>query len=296
MTPEHDATKTSVTPEFQAVRATRAFEEIATQIRNELAAGRLKVGSRLPAERALALQFGVSRNTLREALRSLEHAGLLRLQTGAAGGAFVNDGTGTAIVNNMVDLFNVGSLTPAQLTEARTWLESVIVREACQRATPEALDKLQTNIDLALEASKTGNFAQRAEIHFDFHRILSRMTDNPIMAIVMDGLLTILKQFVESIGEYDNTFVFPSRTRFMKHMRKGDAEAAVAEMEASLKRLQKVYLSRAGTELHPSSLTASSDTQAATKTAKKTATKKTSAKKPVAKKTAAVKQSAESQA
>ena len=54
---------------FQAIRSARAFEEIATQIRAELAAGRLKVGSRLPSERALSEQFGVSRNTLREALR-----------------------------------------------------------------------------------------------------------------------------------------------------------------------------------------------------------------------------------
>lgn len=65
---------------FQPIRSTRAFEEIAAQIRTELAEGRLKVGSRLPSERALSERFGVSRNTLREALRSLEHAGLVRLQ------------------------------------------------------------------------------------------------------------------------------------------------------------------------------------------------------------------------
>ena len=70
---------------FKPIRSQRAFEEIAEQIRNELVQGRLGVGSRLPSERALAEQFGVSRNTLREALRSLEHAGLLRLQKGATG-------------------------------------------------------------------------------------------------------------------------------------------------------------------------------------------------------------------
>ena len=77
--------------EFRAIRSARAFEEIAGQIRAELAAGRLKVGSRLPSERALSEQFGVSRNTLREALRSLEHGGLIRLQKGAAGGAFISE-------------------------------------------------------------------------------------------------------------------------------------------------------------------------------------------------------------
>lgn len=56
---------------FQPIRSTRAFEEIAAQIRTELAEGRLRVGNRLPSERALSEQFGVSRNTLREALRPL---------------------------------------------------------------------------------------------------------------------------------------------------------------------------------------------------------------------------------
>ena len=72
----------------EAVKMPRAFEEIAAQIRGELAAGRLKSGERLPAERDLAVRFGVSRNTLREALRSLENAGLLQFRKGATGGAW----------------------------------------------------------------------------------------------------------------------------------------------------------------------------------------------------------------
>jgi DNA-binding FadR family transcriptional regulator len=230
---------------FQSVRPTRAFEEIATQIRTELAKGRLKVGSRLPAERALALQFGVSRNTLREALRALEHAGLIRLQKGATGGAFVSEGTGNAIVNSMVDLYNVGSVSPSQLTEARIWLESIIVREACRRATPDSLKELQANIDMAFQASEAGDFDRRSQLHLDFHRILTRMTGNPIMSIVMDGLLTVLQQFILTIGAYENNFIFASRKRFMKHMADKDSDAAVEEMEKSLKRLQRVYLSRA---------------------------------------------------
>src|SRR5262245_61310837 len=131
-----DAPIATTTPRFQAVRSARAFDEIAAQIRAELAEGRLKVGTRLPAERTLAVQFGVSRNTLREALRSLEHAGLLRLQKGATGGAFISQGSGNAIINSLLDLYRMGSITPDQLTEARIWIESVIVREACKRAKP----------------------------------------------------------------------------------------------------------------------------------------------------------------
>src|SRR4029453_137510 len=84
--------------------------------------------------------------------------------------------------------------------------------------------------------------APPAEKNVEFHRILPTMTRNPIMVIVMNGVLDVLRHFISKIGEYDNAFVLPSRVRFMKHLTEGDA--AVAEMELCLKRLQRNYLSR----------------------------------------------------
>jgi GntR family transcriptional repressor for pyruvate dehydrogenase complex len=260
------ASATPEPPKFAPIRSTRAFEEIAAQIRAELMHGRLKVGNRLPSERALSEQFGVSRNTVREALRSLEHAGLVRLQKGATGGAFITEASGGAISTGLMDMFHVGAIQPAQLTEARIWLESIIVREACLRATPAGLEELRRNIAEAEEATAQGNFGRRAEVHLEFHRILARMTGNPIMVIIMDSVLKVLHHFILSIGEYENVFVLPSRKRFMKCLEARDADGAVAEMESSLKKLQRSYLSHAqqGEELLPA---ASPRTAAARKAA-----------------------------
>lgn len=233
---------------FKPIRSQRAFEEIAEQIRNELVQGRLGVGSRLPSERALAEQFGVSRNTLREALRSLEHAGLLRLQKGATGGAFITEGNGQVISTGLLDMYHLGAIQPSQLTEARIWLESIIVREACLRATARDFETLRANVRDAEAAVTAGDFHRRAEIHLEFHRILARMTGNPIMEIVMDGVLTVLRHYVLSIGEYENAFVLPSRKRFLKLMEARDVDGAIAEMESSLKKLQRSYLSHARDE------------------------------------------------
>lgn len=241
------ATATSPSaPRFRSVRTPRAFEEIAAQIRAELHAGRLGVGSRLPSERALALQFGVSRNTLREALRSLEHAGLLQLHKGATGGAFIAQRSGEAIATGLQDLVATHAVQPAQLTEARLWLETVVVREACRRVTPEALAALQANVQAAQAAQDAGDFPARASHNIEFHRILARMTGNPIIEAVMIGVLNVMRQFIASIGEQPNRHVLPSRRRFIAHLAAGDADAAVAEMQASLLKLQKGYLSRAG--------------------------------------------------
>jgi GntR family transcriptional repressor for pyruvate dehydrogenase complex len=229
---------------FNRIRSSRAFEEIAGQIRAELAAGRLKVGNRLPSERALSEQFGVSRNTLREALRSLEHSGLIRLQKGASGGAFISERSGEAITTGLMDMYHMGAIKPGQLTEARIWLEAIIVREACHRATPARIEELNRNIEEAQEAARSGDFPLRAEKHIEFHRILARMTGNPIMVTVMNSVLDVLSHFVNKIGPHENTFTLPSRRRFMKHLVEGDVNAAVAEMESLLKRLQRSYLSR----------------------------------------------------
>ena len=231
-------------PEFSRIRNLRAFEEIADQIRKELSDRRLRAGDRLPPERALAEQFGVSRNTLREALRSLENAGLLRLQKGATGGAFVRESTGDAIITGLRDMFHLGAIAPEHLTEARVLIESIAVRTACERATVEDIEALNANIAAAARAVRENiDFYEQAAIHLDFHRIIARAAKNPVMVIVMEALLDVMQHFIRAIGQKRNPWVLPSRRRFMKHFEAGDSDAAVKEMEQHLERLNRHYLS-----------------------------------------------------
>jgi len=229
---------------FGPIRSTRASDEIAAQIRRELAEGRLRIGSRLPSERALAVQFGVSRNTLRGALRSLEHSGLIRLQMGATGGAFISEHSGEAIITGLLDLYHLGIIKPTQLTDARIWFESIAVRQACLRATRKDIAELESNIEAAAAAHAKGDFAGRSSLHLDFHRILAKATGNHIMEIVLNGILDVMQHFIKTLGSYENSYVLPSRRRFMKHFVAGDADRAVAEMESNLKRLRRTYFSR----------------------------------------------------
>jgi len=230
--------------EFRRILNLRAFEEIADQIRKELSDRRLRAGDRLPPERMLAEQFGVSRNTLREALRSLENAGLLRLQKGATGGAFVRESTGDAIITGLRDMFHLGAIQPEHLTEARVMIEASAVRVACERATPEDIGALNANIAAAAKAARENiDFYEQAAIHLDFHRVIARATKNPVMVIVMEALIDVMQHFIRAIGQKKNPWVLPSRRRFMKHFEAGDSDAAVKEMEQHLERLNRHYLS-----------------------------------------------------
>lgn len=242
--PHRDESRTPGRVEFRRIRTPRAFEEIADQIRKEVSDRRLRAGDRLPPERTLAVQFGVSRNTLREALRSLENAGLLRLQKGATGGAFVRESTGDAIITGLRDMFHLGAIQPEHLTEARVLIESIAVRTACERATPEDIAALRANIAAAeLAARDKIDFYEQAGIHLEFHRILARATKNPVMVIVMEALVDVMQHFIRAIGQKRNPWVLPSRRRFMKHFEAGESDAAVAEMQQHLERLNRYYLS-----------------------------------------------------
>ena len=231
-------------PDPRRSPAARAFESVATRLRDELAAGTWAVGARLPSERALSQAYGVSRNTLREALRALEHAGLIRLRKGATGGAFVTGTSHHGIANGLMDLYQFGAVTPAELTEARIWLEAVVVREACERSTPAGLAELEANVEAAAAASH--DFPRCAELNLEFHRILARMTGNPIVVAVMNGLLDVKVRFIERLGPYETHGVVPSRRRFLGHFAARECDAAVAEMEASLRQVLTGYLSRLG--------------------------------------------------
>lgn len=227
---------------FSPITPQRAFEEIAAQIRELVASGKLRPGDRLPAERGLSARFNVSRNTLREALRALELSGMIELRKGATGGAFVLPGSSGVIVNGLRDLYHLGAITPQHLTEARIWLSATVVRVACERLTEEDLQALEANVEAAVRAQKAGNFEARADLHREFHNLLAAATRNPIIQVTMEGVMEVMRQFVKGIGPSENPYTLPSRRRLLKHLRARDADAAVLEMTKFLQRLEVKYL------------------------------------------------------
>lgn len=243
---------TRKTPRFKPVPASAdAKDNIAQQVRNQLASGRLAVGSKLPAERTLAEQLGVSRNTLREALRSLENAGLIEFRKGVTGGAFIQNGQGDSIAAGLLDMYHLGAIKPRELTEARVWIESAVIAAAMQRATKADIKALHDNVSATERALKDGDFAQRAALNVEFHRLLAKSTKNPIMIIVMDGILGVLTEFIRSIGEYENDFVMSSRRRFMRYFEAGDVDGATTEMESVLRKLERTYFARDTSKRRP---------------------------------------------
>jgi GntR family transcriptional regulator, transcriptional repressor for pyruvate dehydrogenase complex len=229
---------------FQPIASKRASDEITEQIRAQLAQQSLRVGDRLPSERVLATQFQVSRNTLREALRSLEMSGLIELKRGASGGAFIKQGGGDAAIAGLADLYHLGAIRPQHLTEARILIGTEVARLACARRTEDDLAALEANVAAAAAATHAGEVVIRARHNYEFHRLLARAAKNPVLIILTDALMEMTRHFVERVGYMPNRYVMPSRRRLLAYVRAGDADAAAKEMAALLKRLQRFHLAR----------------------------------------------------
>lgn len=115
---------------------------IVDQIRVLIREGQLRPGDRLPAERELGDKFGVSRVTVREALRGLEANGMVRIKVGAHGGAFVTAPTSQRIGEGIEDLLSLSGLTDKDVTEARQVFEIGIIPLVCERATEQDIEEL----------------------------------------------------------------------------------------------------------------------------------------------------------
>src|ERR671930_1037396 len=128
---------------FAPVAVARASSAIADQIRTAIVTGKLTAGERLAPERELAEQFGVSRVTVRDALRALEAMGLIEVRVGARGGAFVTVPSGSIVGQTMSDMMMMSAVTPEDIVEARLVVELGTVTLACARATDEDLARLR---------------------------------------------------------------------------------------------------------------------------------------------------------
>jgi GntR family transcriptional regulator, transcriptional repressor for pyruvate dehydrogenase complex len=181
---------------FSAVSVGRVSQVIVDQIRQLIRQGRLKSGDRLPSERDLCERFGVSRVTVREALRVLEAGGLIDVRVGARGGAFVTSPTHARLGEGLADLLQLSPLTAAQVTEARMVFELGIVPLVVERATEDdlvALERLCSEQEQALEDQR-----YTMEMSAEFHVRVAACTHNPAIEMLVGSfhgpLLMSLKE------------------------------------------------------------------------------------------------------
>jgi GntR family transcriptional repressor for pyruvate dehydrogenase complex len=233
-----------VTMTFEAIKRRRLSDEVSAQIQVRIASGELRSGDKLPPERELAANFGVSRGAVREALRTLERTGLVSLQAGPRGGAFIGEGNPGLIGDSFRNLYLLGSVSLDELTEARQWLESTVVRIAAARASPEDLAALEANVDEAERLFKAGRYDDKIDVHIEFHNLLAQAARNSVMIMLMGALMQVMRDFAHAVGGERNDLTIKARRRLLDCLRKRDAEGAAEAMAEHLKSLHLRYRDR----------------------------------------------------
>jgi len=228
---------------FRPIHTRRAFEEICERIREQLALGVLKPGDKLPPERDLAQQLGVSRNVLREALRSLEMAGVLRLQKGVKGGAFIQEGDTSRMNGVMRDMLSLGTISVRELSEARIHVLDLVVRLACANARQSDFEALEANIDRTELATREGRLLDRVECSREFYKLLASATGNKVIAMIMDSVTEIHMRFVYA-KVVSSGVAMPrlaeKRRKFLSALRARNASAATRLLRAHLESVQRM--------------------------------------------------------
>src|SRR5438874_1871997 len=130
---------------FQRVRVGRVSEEVVRQVQEAIFSGTLGPGDRLPPERELAEQFGLSRMSVRDALRTLESNGLVEIKVGSNGGAFIREPNFDPFRETLSSMLRSKKANILELAETRKIVETAIAGLA---RSEEHTSELQSRRDL----------------------------------------------------------------------------------------------------------------------------------------------------
>ena len=248
---EHDAgangdaptveTRLSTAP-VQRVR--KAYEQVYDQLRELILRGELARGERLPNEAVLAREFGVSRGTVREALRVLTAQNLIRTAKGAGGGSFVTlptvDHISTFLHANISLLSDSEDVTLSEFLEARELLEVFAARLTAERRTEEDLERLRETI--IADPAKLGT-EEHYQVNKEFHSAVLGGCGNTLLCIAAQPIFSVLQtNFSRSAmtGRFAKR-VNDDHVAILDAIERRDPEGAAHEMHEHLAYLSRTY-------------------------------------------------------
>ncbi len=236
-TPKPGATgKETTRSVYKKIKVRRVYEEVCDQIRLQLSSGQLSAGDKLPSERELAAEFGVSRVVVREALRTLEMSGIVELRLGVKGGAYVRDGSAKMLTKSFEDLMVLGRISMHNLINARRIIHGAVLQAACEQGTSKNFHAIEANLRLLDQLAAEEDWLGRAEAAVQFFHLLAEATQNEVMVILVDSLSELLRYVVrEKAPVRFRPELVPIRWQILEHLRARDVAKAVACMDDYLR-------------------------------------------------------------
>ncbi len=213
-------------------------EVVAERIRAFVLTERLEPGQRLGREEDLAREFGVSRPTLREALRLLSGEHLVRASKGPGGGIFVaatpEQGIGINVSATVASMLDTDSVGLDELLETRMLLEIPLAGLAAGRAGEADLAALQALVDEVEENSS--DLERITEIDARIHRLIAEIADNRVAGALTRGIVEVLQPRLARVIEpaVVETVIADQHRDLLQAVARGDPIAAERAMREHL--------------------------------------------------------------
>lgn len=225
--------KPESTPEpiLGRISVQKSYEVLADRLRETILDGALAEGSRLPTERELVTQTGLSRGSVREALRKLEVEGLVKTRLGRLGGNIVSRPGNEAMAHFITQFIRGRRLSLRTLQETRETLEPSLARLAAERRSAEDVARLK---ELNAEMSKAlDDREQFAAANLDWHNAVASASGNDLLAAFLYSISYGV--FVSTVlDEYDTVElrreVVRVHDRIIAAIEAGDGDAAYRRM------------------------------------------------------------------
>ena len=218
---------------FAPLGRRKAYEEVADRIRERIFTAAVKTGERLPTERTLAAQFGVSRLVVREAIRALELSGLLEVKKGPKGGIFITEDHQRPITDSIANLLGRGDAHLKDLFEVRLLIEPYAAERVARIGTAQNFSELAALVEQADTEHDCG--ADIRNLNIELHRRIIRMSRNPVLAVVGETVLLMLADRLKSVKSAAPSGVaLEMHKKLMVALRRRNATAARAIMEQDI--------------------------------------------------------------
>lgn len=229
-----------------ALSRLKLFEQVAAHIERQILEGALRPGDRLPTERELQARFGVGRPAVREALITLQRAGLIEISNGAP--ARVSMPTASDVVAGMMPaVLQMLSTEDGQhhFQRVRMFFECGLARQAAREANEAQIEKLRAA--LAANEAAIGNRDAFTATDIAFHFVLAEMTGNPVFIALHDAMSAWLRQqrtvTLERQGQ--DQVAFRAHERIYDAIKTRNSDSAEEAMRDHLLQLEEAYWRKA---------------------------------------------------
>jgi GntR family transcriptional repressor for pyruvate dehydrogenase complex len=232
--------------ELSGLKVTRKclYEQVVRHIQEMILRGELQPGDRLPPERQMAEQLGVSRTVIREAVKTLQQIGLVRVLTGS--GIYVSRIEPEAVSESIGLLIRQSISSFDHLTEVRRMLETEIAALAAERASPEHIEAMEETIremeDAAALAGDRSDWIERfVEADLAFHSALVEASQNPLLPVLLEPVTEQLLDFrrLTFSGLDSVQYSLDYHREILEAVKARDASACREAMREHLKNAEK---------------------------------------------------------